>query len=143
MRMLKGRVSSRFGAATPNLRTVESLILQRTGLPSMTPGTLNVHLSERYVVSPDALIHPSEYFTGETLKLQRCRVRGSKMFIMRPDSHERAQPGPNDPARVIELISPLKLREAWGLEDDSVLEVEVDGDQEWWDQPEPASQSPA
>ncbi len=137
MRLLKGRVSSRYGAATPNLRTVEALLLQRTGMLSVAPGTLNLQLEERYIVTPDAAIHADEYFTGETIKLQRCRVRGHNMFIMRPDSHECANPGPEDPARVIELVSPLKLREAWGLRDGNVLEVEVEGDADWWNAPEP------
>jgi len=139
MRVLKGRVSSRYGAATPNLATVEALLLQRTGLSSMAPGTLNVQLEERYTVAPEAVIHGSEYFTGETLKLQRCRVRGFRMFIMRPDSHERAQPGPKDPARVIELVSPMKLRDAWTLRDGNVVEVEVEGDDAWWGAPEPTA----
>jgi len=107
----------------------------------MTPGTLNVSLSERYVVTADALIHSHEYFTGETLKFQRCRVPGFRMFIMRPDSHELMETGPGDYARVIELVSPLKLREAWGLKDGSILEVQVEGDEQWWTTPEPLSSS--
>lgn len=106
---------TRYGAATPHLATVERLLLQRTGLPSMAPGTLNVQLSERYVVTPDATISGQEYFTGETIKLQRCRVRGHRMIIMRPHTHELLHPGPKDPARVTELVSPLKLRDAWAL----------------------------
>jgi DNA polymerase alpha-binding protein Ctf4 len=138
VKILRGKVSSRFGAATPNLRTVESVLLERTGLPSMAPGTLNVQLNERYVVAADALIDRHEYFTGEVLKFQRCRVRGHRMFIMRPDSHEQHPAGPRDPARVIELVSRLKLRDAWGLKDGNVLEVEVEGNDEWWDASEPS-----
>jgi len=129
MQILRGRVISRYGLATPNLKTVESLILERTGLPSMAPGTLNVQLSHRYIVSADAAIGPTEYFTRE---LQRCRVRGHRMWIMRPDSHERSPLGPQDPARVLELISPIRLRNAWCLKDHSVLEIEVEGDADWW-----------
>ena len=84
MRVLRGKVSSRFGVAAPNLKTVESLLLLRTGLPSMAPGTLNVTLPFDYIVKPDCTIEPNEYFTGERLKLQRCRVRGQQMIIMRP-----------------------------------------------------------
>src|SRR5439155_17014126 len=88
VQILRGVVSSRFGAAAPNLRTVEALLLKRTGLPSMAPGTLNVTIPSSYIVRADATIEPKEYFTGERIKLQRCRVRGHRMIIMRPDSHE-------------------------------------------------------
>jgi len=133
MRKLHGIVTSRFGAATPNLKTVEKLILERTGLPSMAPGTLNVTLPFNYIVREDAAITGSEYFTGERLKLQRCRVRGHRMIIMRPNSHEA--PG-GIGADVLELISPLHLRTQWKLNDLDELEVEVEGDSGWWELPE-------
>jgi CTP-dependent riboflavin kinase len=100
----------------------------------MAFGTLNVTLDCDYIVRPDFVIEPHEYFTGEQLRFQRCRVRGFRMFIMRPDSHER--PG-NTGANVIELISPIRLRDAWGLTDGEILDVEVEGDEGWWRQAEP------
>jgi len=134
VRVLDGLISSRFGVATQNLKTVEKLILERTGLASMARGTLNVTLPFDYIVRPDATIERHEYFTGETIKLQRCRVRGHRMIIMRPDSHEL--PG-GIGADVLELISPLLLRAAWGLNDLDELEIEVEGDQSWWERPDP------
>ena len=88
MRVLREIISSRFRAATQNLKTVEKLVLERTGLLTMAPGTLNITLPFDYIVRPDTAIESDEYFTGERLKLQRCRVRGHRMIIMRPDSHE-------------------------------------------------------
>lgn len=133
MRILRGIISSRFGVAAQNLKPVEKLILERTGQPSMAPGTLNVTLPFDYIVRPDATIEPHEYFTGERIKLQRCRVRGHRMIIMRPDSHELPH---GIGADVLELISPLHLRTAWALSDLEDLEVEVEGDQSWWERPE-------
>ena len=49
MRVLCGKVARGSGAASANLKTVEPLILQRTGLPSMAPGTLNVVLADPYL----------------------------------------------------------------------------------------------
>jgi CTP-dependent riboflavin kinase len=98
----------------------------------MAPGTLNVSINTDYIVIPDAVITGQEYFTGETLKLQRCRVRGHRMIIMRPDSHERVKDG----ARVLELVSPINLRATWGLVNDNIIEVEVEGDDAWWNAPE-------
>jgi CTP-dependent riboflavin kinase len=133
MRVLLGIVSSRFHVAAQNLKTVEKRILERTGLPSMAPGTLNVTLPFDYIVHPNKTIEPDEYFTGERLKLQRCRVRGHPMIIMRPDSHEL--PG-GIGADVLELISPLHLRTAWRLQDGEELEIEVEGEEGWWDGPD-------
>jgi hypothetical protein len=132
MRVFRGIIRSRFGAATANLKTVEMLILGRTGLLSMAPGTLNVELPFDYIVRQDVTIEPNEYFTGERLKLQRCRVRGHRMIIMRPDSHEL--PG-HIGANVLEIISPLHLRTAWALRDNDELEIEVEGDESWWQDP--------
>jgi hypothetical protein len=135
MLVLRGIISSRFGVAAQNLKTVEKLILERTGLPSMAPGTLNVTLPFDYIVHPDTTIEPDEYFTRERLKLQRCRVRGHRMIIMRPDSHE--VPG-GIGADVLELISPLHLRTAWGLQNlEELDEIEVEGDESWWERPDP------
>src|SRR6266699_3102699 len=100
----------------------------------MASGTLNVSINTDYIVIPDAVITGQGYFTGETLKLQRCRVRGHRMIIMRPDSHE--QPG-GIGANVLELVSPLPLRETWGLADDDQLEIEVEGDNAWWERADP------
>jgi hypothetical protein len=134
MRVLRGIVSSRFKAAGPNLKTVEALLLERTGLPSMAPGTLNVTLPFDYIVLPDATIEPHEYFTGERIKLQRCRARGHRMIIMRPETHERRG---DIGANVFELVSPLHLRSDWGLRDGDEMEIEVEGDEAWWARPNP------
>src|SRR6266699_6498807 len=134
MRVIRGIISRRFQVAAENLKTVEKQILERTGLPSMAPGTLNVTLPFDYTVRADDTLEPHEYFTGERLKLQRCRVRGHRMIIMRPESHE--QPG-GIGANVLELVSPLPLRETWGLADDDQLEIEVEGDNAWWERADP------
>jgi CTP-dependent riboflavin kinase len=118
---------------------VEALLLARTGLPSMAPGTLNVTIPFNYIVRADATIEPHEYFTGERLKLQRCRVRGHRMVIMRPESHE--QPGGLG-ANVLELVSALPLRKTWGLADGDQVEVEVEGDDRWWERADPAAINP-
>ncbi len=134
MRTLRGKVSSRFGVAGGNLATVEGLVLARTKLVKMARGTLNVTVSDDYIVHPDWTIEPHEYFSGERLKLQRCRVRGHRMVIMRPEPHEWVG---GIGANVLELISPIPLRTDWGLVDGDYLDVVVDGDDAWWAEPEP------
>jgi CTP-dependent riboflavin kinase len=105
----------------------------------VAPGYAQCDASFDYIVHPSATIEPHEYRTGERIKLQHCRVRGHRMIIMRPDSHERHISGG---ANVLELISPLHLRTAWALRDRDELAVEVEGDQSWWERPETSAGGP-
>jgi hypothetical protein len=89
----------------------------------MAPETLNVTLPHKYSVCPDTTIEPDKCSTGETVKLQRCRVHES--------------PG-RDGADVLELIiSPLHLRTAWELQESEELEIEVEGAESWGEWPAP------
>jgi bifunctional DNA-binding transcriptional regulator/antitoxin component of YhaV-PrlF toxin-antitoxin module len=36
-------------------------------------------------------------------------------------------------------MSPIRLRDTWGLKDQSILEIEVEGDADWWAKPDPDS----
>jgi hypothetical protein len=61
------------------------------------------------------------------------------MIIMRPVSHEQQLMGIGADgywADVLEVISPLHLRTVWALHDLDELEIEVEGDQSWWERPE-------
>ena len=133
MILLRGTISDQgFGLAGKNLPHVVPLIPQRTGLPKLVPGTLNVRLPDPYYVdAPDAVITAAEYNGVEVVKLQRCVVSGLRAIIMRPDTHERI-PGFGHGPGHIELLSAYHLRTALGLADNSPLEVEVEGDDAWW-----------
>lgn len=61
MKVFRCKATSGYGEATPNLAPVMQLIEQRTGLTNLVPGTLNVTISEEYVVQADAFIYPEEY----------------------------------------------------------------------------------
>jgi CTP-dependent riboflavin kinase len=61
------------------------------------------------------------------------------MIIMRPEPHE--QPG-GIGANVLELVSPLHLRTTWGVADGDPLEVEVEGDDAWWERADPTLLNP-
>jgi hypothetical protein len=64
VRLLRGHVrptGTGFGAAGKNLAHVEQLIIDRTGLPTLIRGTLNVALDQSYIVDADAKISASEY----------------------------------------------------------------------------------
>jgi len=126
IRQLQGTVAAGHGVAGCNMKRVEAEILERTGPPSMGCGTLNVVLPHKYMVHEDVAMEPLEYFTGESSKLQRYRVRGRRMWIMRPNTHE-----PGEGAKSLELISDLRLRDAFGFSIRASLTIEIDEDDAW------------
>jgi CTP-dependent riboflavin kinase len=133
MQYLQGRVrpkGSGFGVAGKYLAHVEHLICERTGLPSLIPGTLNVGLEYQFIVLPDATISAKEYNDHEVIKLQRCVVRGVRAVIMRPHTHELSPPGGHGPKH-LELLSHRHLRDYLRLSDNETLAIEVGGDLSW------------
>jgi CTP-dependent riboflavin kinase len=137
MKVFRGIVREGYRQATRNLAPIMALIESRTGLANLAQGTLNVSISEEYIVRPYALINPDEYpynelaNTRETIKLQRCLVAGHKGLIMRPDSHEIGA-GQYHGKSHLELMGQKNFRETLGLADGSVVEVQVEGDDAWW-----------
>ena len=137
MKVFKGTVTGGYGAATRNLAPVMALIEARTGLANLIEGTLNVNIPEEYIVQADAIISPDEYplnkqtNLGETIKFQRCLVAGHKGLIMRPDSHEVGA-GQFHGKSHLELMGQKNFRQTLGLSDKSEVEVQVEGDDTWW-----------
>jgi CTP-dependent riboflavin kinase len=141
MRILKGTVEKGHGCrvASDNLAPVMDLIESKMGLATLVNGTLNILISEDYIVRHDAFIPPDQYpynrthGTNETIKLQRCLVRGRKAIIMRPDSHELGRENPG--RKRLELMGTVKFRDEFSIPLGSVVEVEVEveGDDAWWE----------
>jgi CTP-dependent riboflavin kinase len=127
MKTLHGVVTGGSGVAAEHLREIEPLISQRIGLPKLHSGTLNVRLPEGYSVRADAVIERHEYKNGETIRLQRCRLRDIRCCIMRPITHEG-----NTQVEVLEIMSEHPLRDHLKLCDGDHVEVEVEGDDVWW-----------
>ena len=69
---MKGSVATGYKVASLNLQCVAPLIIERTGLPSILPGTFNVKIDEPYIVHPDAMITPAEYNGYEAIKISAC-----------------------------------------------------------------------
>ncbi len=133
MKIFKGHINPKtYGVASNNLKKVMSLIETRMGLPNLQPGTLNVRIQEDYIVIADATISPQEYGMPETIKLQRCLVGGLKAIIMRPDTHEtRVNWGHGKDH--FELMSRFHLRNTFCLNDNDEIEIQVEGDNIWWE----------
>jgi CTP-dependent riboflavin kinase len=137
MKVITGIVTTGYGLATPNLAHVVALIEARTGLTNLVPGTLNIKILEEYIVQSEAVINPDEYpfnretNLGETIKIQRCLVAGYKALIIRPDSHEIGS-GRFHGKSYLELMGQKHFRTVLALADESVVEVQVEGDADWW-----------
>ena len=133
MRKLTGKVRAGWGVASPNLNLILGLLQERTGFPSLITGTLNIEMDTHFPVTHDAFIEREEYNNSEYIKLQRCRVQGRRAFIMRPEWHEQEVEGPR--WRFLELMSDIHLRTCLALTTGDLIEVEVEGDEEWWTEP--------
>ena len=131
MQKLRGYVTSGFRIAGSNLRHVVPLIVERTGLPCVIEGTLNVQIEAPYIVPPDAMITADEYNGLEAIKLQRCRIGGFRAVIMRPTMHETV-PGFGHGTSHLELLSHVHLRTVLHLDDDARVEVELECIGDWW-----------
>jgi CTP-dependent riboflavin kinase len=135
MRTIVGTVANAnegFHVAAAYLNPVMHLIEARMGLSNLVPGTLNVWIPENYIVIARAIITPDEYGFDETVKLQRCLVEGHKAVIMRPDTHER-MPGYGHGTNHLELMGQVQFREVLRLYDGGPVNVEIEGDDAWWD----------
>jgi len=135
MRIIVGTVADTkdgFHVAADCLRPVLHLIEARMGLPRLVDGTLNVRIPEDYVVTAQAVITPAEYEFNDALKLQRCLVEGYQAIIMRPDTHETI-PGWGHGTNHFELMGRVHFRETLGLRDGSTVELQIEGDDAWWE----------
>ena len=129
MKVFTGTVKGGFGVAGKSLAHVMDLIEQRTALAPLIRGTLNLAIPEPYVVVPDAQIEVHEYNQHEFIKLQRCRISGVRAVIMHPNTHESGNA--HGPAH-LELMSTVNLRQHLQLSDGHTVQVEVEGDETWW-----------
>ncbi len=128
---LRGHVTTGFGVAGGNLQHLEGLIAHRSGLPQIVTGTLNVRLSESYFVKPDHALSAHEYNGHEVILLQRAVISGIAALIMRPHTHELDE-GFGHGTTTLELLAPVHLRNRLELQNGSEVEVELEGDDAWW-----------
>ena len=97
---------------------------RKTGL-ALFPGTLNVRLDAPYHIPPNSLrLEGTEYGGTVSVSLVPCTVFGRRAFILRTDK-EDAGLG-SHPFEVVEVATDIKLREAYDLQDGSVVEIELD-----------------
>jgi CTP-dependent riboflavin kinase len=136
MKILKGKIATGRNSSSRNLRqrNVDIEIAAQMGFSGLCPGTLNIELYQPYPIGQDydGYVEACKYNDREWIKLVRCRLRGTKCIVVRPQDHERVGTFKNR----IELMSLHNLREKFNLADGDEVEVEVEGDQNWWNSPD-------
>lgn len=92
---------------------------------TLFPGSLNLELPEPYRLPPYPLrLEAHEYGGRVSVSIVPCRLLGRRAFILRTDRNEQ---GTGDhPRTIIEIATDVKLRDAHGLRDGDVVEIELD-----------------
>jgi riboflavin kinase, archaea type len=121
--LLRGRVVSGQRNFSYWIEKLEEHYFRKTGL-HLYPGTLNVLLDEPWSVPSDCLrLEGAEYGGTVSVNLVPCRVCGRGAFLLRTDLNESGN-GPH-PKNLIEIATDVRLRDAYGLVDGDVVEVEM------------------
>ena len=121
--LLRGRVVSGQGNFSFWIEKLEGHYFRKTGL-HLYPGTLNVLLDEPWSVPPGCLrLEGVEYGGRVSVNLVPCRVFDRAAFLLRTDLNESGN-GPH-PKNLIEIATDVRLRDAHGLVDGDMVEVEV------------------
>jgi len=136
MRILKGKIATGKNSSAKNLKkkNVDEKIAAQMGFSTLHPGTLNIELDETYLIkyNYNGYIEKNEYNDRECIKLERCRLNGVKSIIVCPQDHNTV----GTFKKRIELMSPHNLRKKFSLSDGDYVEVEVEGDENWWNLPD-------
>jgi len=136
MDKLIGKVSKGKGGASKNFKNVENKIAAIFGCENLCSGTLNIELDILFSAIDDGVyecsIDRTEYNQKENVKIKRCRINGIKCVIVRPDDHFQV----GTFKQRIEIMCPLNLRQTLMLKDDDKVNVEIQGDDRWWNEPE-------
>lgn len=123
MPILRGRLTSGLGDFSYWLEALKDHYYRKAGM-HFYPGTLNVLLDEPYSLPPQPLrLEKEEYGGRVSVSLVPCRIFGRKAFLLRTDLNESGN-GPH-PKTLIEIATNVRLRDACGLSDGDVVEVEI------------------
>lgn len=124
MARLTGRVASGIGDLTKWMTMNETVYARAAGV-GLYPGSLNVVLSEPWVVPAGAIrLEPEDFDVGGVgMNIVPCSINGLRGFILRTDRNN-AGTG-NHPPTVVEVAAPMRLRDALNLQDGDEVVIEV------------------
>jgi riboflavin kinase, archaea type len=121
--LLRGRVVSGQGNFSYWIEKLSEHYFRKTGM-HLYPGTLNLLLDEEWSVPEGCLrLEASEYSGLVSVNLVPCRVFGRAAFVLRTDLNESGHG--QHPKNLIEIATDVRLRDAYGLKDGDVVEVEI------------------
>jgi len=124
VKVLSGRVESGVGDLARWMIQYADLYEERTGV-RLFPGSLNIVLNQQYRLPLNPIrLEPHEYGGRVGMNIVPCKIMGVAAFILRTDRNE-AGLGDHD-RNVIEIAAAVRLRDALGLTDGEVVDVEVD-----------------
>ena len=124
MKKLVGKVGSGKGDFAHWIAKLGDHYERKTGM-RLFPGTLNVHLEEEYRLPAQRIrLEAAEYGGRVSVNLVPCMVFGRRAFILRTDANEDERG--DHPRQVVEIATDIKLRDAYGLVDGSVVAIEVE-----------------
>jgi riboflavin kinase len=118
--MLRGRVASGKGDLAQWMRLYAATYAAATGLV-LYPGSLNVVLDQPYEL-PIERIRLSADEVGVDVNLVECSTLGRRAFIFRTDADDAKGPTQR---LLIEILSDVRLRDAYGLSDGDLVEIVV------------------
>jgi riboflavin kinase, archaea type len=118
--VLRGLIASGEGDLAQWMRLYRESYSAATGL-ALFPGSLNVVLPEPYEL-PDDRLRLTADEVGVGVNLVECVAFGRRAFIFRTDFDDAKGPAQRS---LIEILSDLRLRDAYHLEDGDVIEIVV------------------
>lgn len=120
---LTGKVGSGKGDFAQWIAKLSEHYERKTGL-RLFPGTLNIDLDHEYRLPENPIrLEGAEYGGTVGVNLVPCTIFGRRAFILRTDASEA---GTGDHSRhVVEIATDIKLRDAYGLTDGSIVTVEL------------------
>ena len=122
--VLRGEVVSGLGNFSYWIGKLEEHYFQKTGM-RFYPGTLNVRLDAPYSLPKEVIrLEASEYGGTVSVNMVPCRIHGVPAFLLRTDANEEGRG--HHPKTIVEIAAAVRLRDAFGLEDGDLVEIEVE-----------------
>jgi riboflavin kinase, archaea type len=123
MPVLKGVVVSGMGNFAYWLEKLERFYTDKAGM-RLFPGTLNLRLEHPYSLPENAIrLEKEEYGGTVSVSMVPCHIFQRKAFLLRTDANEAEQG--HHPKTIIEIATDIKLRDAYGLQDGDLVEVDL------------------
>lgn len=113
--LLKGIVKKGLGNASFWVEKIENVFYKKTGM-KLYYGTLNIELEEPYELENYWIIEKQEYGGTQNVFVQKCRIKGIQAYILRSEKTAHK-------SNIIEIVSDVKFRENFDLEDEDNIEV--------------------